>query len=952
MELARVEIERYGLLENYTLNSLAPGLNLIVGENEAGKTTLLSFIRNVLFGFPSRKQVNDYRLNPEDKLGGRLLVKSRDYPEGLTIERRSGKGGGPVGLYLKDGTRVAEEALGRLLGNLDRTLYRNIFAFGLSELANLETLNSDDLQARIYSAGTGTGAGGVPETLKRLDKELEDIFKPGGRKPQINTVLNRINELEKELGELGAYAGRYTELVGRRTELEKESESLVERGRENTSLLDEKQRLFSGRETWNQYCEAQTHLNELEALPEDFPVRAGERLGELNRSIQEVRRELEELDHRLGEEKAGFVSDKELENLFRLREKITPVARGLGQYEKALDDLPRRRAEMESVLESLNKKIAEINRSWTKEDLLAFDSSIAARDRLRTMKQDIEQARLKLIETGQSVRHAEEEFTRAEQTCFQAENAFKAKYARRISLLRSLTLPIPLIALAVSIWLLFTGQSAAGGVLGALALALLSGWLWVRRALEKQISAPGRQHRLLNFWLEERGELERLAEEKAGRGKKFNSEQGENKQASDALTSRQEEFSRFLRELGLEESLSPEALGDVINQVNLAREENNKAEQLEKRITEIDGFIEEYRGEVCALLEELGSQEPERKETAGAVGRLLQDLERAREYHTVREKHEQNLKWLAEQAERQKEKLAGLLEEKEKLTDVSAVESDDSAEAGEERFLQHAAVAAERDIWQGRRKEVLSNLAIHAGSPEKLEEYLAELAKVSFERLEGEIKALQEERLEAEQEKKRVNQQLGENKKELAQVSTETEAGRLRLERSVAVEELAEFAERWAVLTLAAQAVRRAMERYERERQPEVLRHAETYFTKMTVERYRKIIKPVGEQRFEVCTVQGGRLPPEKLSRGTAEQLYFALRLGLIEERKKHSEPVPIMMDDILVNFDPKRAKAACRAIARIAESHQVIYLTCHPHIVELLRKQLPKINMLRLEVL
>ena len=141
MQLVGVEIERYGLLENWKLGTLAPGLNLIVGGNEAGKTTLLSFIRNILFGFPTGRQSfkNDYRLNPEDRLGGRLLLKSRDYPEGLTIERHTGKGLGPLGLYLPDGGRLAEEVLGRLLGNLDRTLYLNVFAFGLRELANLET---------------------------------------------------------------------------------------------------------------------------------------------------------------------------------------------------------------------------------------------------------------------------------------------------------------------------------------------------------------------------------------------------------------------------------------------------------------------------------------------------------------------------------------------------------------------------------------------------------------------------------------------------------------------------------------------------------------------------------------------------------------------------------------------------------------------------------------------
>ena len=40
------------------------------------------------------------------------------------------------------------------------------------------------------------------------------------------------------------------------------------------------------------------------------------------------------------------------------------------------------------------------------------------------------------------------------------------------------------------------------------------------------------------------------------------------------------------------------------------------------------------------------------------------------------------------------------------------------------------------------------------------------------------------------------------------------------------------------------------------------------------------------------------------MSRGTREQLYLAMRFGLIEEYEARSEPLPIIMDDVFVNFD------------------------------------------------
>jgi len=55
------------------------------------------------------------------------------------------------------------------------------------------------------------------------------------------------------------------------------------------------------------------------------------------------------------------------------------------------------------------------------------------------------------------------------------------------------------------------------------------------------------------------------------------------------------------------------------------------------------------------------------------------------------------------------------------------------------------------------------------------------------------------------------------------------------------------------------------------------------------------------------------------------------------------------MMDDILVNFDPARAEAACEAIVEMAQTHQVIYFTCHPHIQELFVNNNPDIKVLEL---
>ena len=47
---------------------------------------------------------------------------------------------------------------------------------------------------------------------------------------------------------------------------------------------------------------------------------------------------------------------------------------------------------------------------------------------------------------------------------------------------------------------------------------------------------------------------------------------------------------------------------------------------------------------------------------------------------------------------------------------------------------------------------------------------------------------------------------------------------------------------------------------------------------------------------------------------------------------------MPVVMDDILVNFDPERAQEACRAIGELSKDQQVLLFTCHPETVGLMQ--------------
>ena len=77
------------------------------------------------------------------------------------------------------------------------------------------------------------------------------------------------------------------------------------------------------------------------------------------------------------------------------------------------------------------------------------------------------------------------------------------------------------------------------------------------------------------------------------------------------------------------------------------------------------------------------------------------------------------------------------------------------------------------------------------------------------------------------------------------------------------------------------------------------------------------------------------------MSDGSHDQLYLALRLASLESWLETHEPVPFVVDDILLNFDDARATAALRALAELSRRTQVLFFTHHRHIIELARGHL-----------
>ncbi|MCH7907712.1 MAG: hypothetical protein IIB26_09815 [Chloroflexi bacterium] len=256
---------------------------------------------------------------------------------------------------------------------------------------------------------------------------------------------------------------------------------------------------------------------------------------------------------------------------------------------------------------------------------------------------------------------------------------------------------------------------------------------------------------------------------------------------------------------------------------------------------------------------------------------------------------------------------------------------------GMEEFRSAAAALAERARVDVELRQ-LYNAQPELVGPDSAE-LAEELYKMSPDDLAAQAAELEDRLVRFIAERDNAIQQSGELRLRLRQLETEDSISQLHTTIDRLTEEMRVAGRHWGVLTIARTLLDRTRAEFQESRQPALLGAASEYFRRMTLDRYTTVRAVLGENRFEVVTDGSLARRPEQLSRGTVEQLFLALRFALIEEYCRNTEPMPVLLDDVLVNFDPERALAAASAIIKLSQRHQVIALTCHPETVTMFQE-------------
>jgi len=274
------------------------------------------------------------------------------------------------------------------------------------------------------------------------------------------------------------------------------------------------------------------------------------------------------------------------------------------------------------------------------------------------------------------------------------------------------------------------------------------------------------------------------------------------------------------------------------------------------------------------------------------------------------------------------------------LRRAAALPPDDEApDAGIDTVVQAAREAARL---AGERADLEERL-LQDGAGRSIGEIAAE-SEEAGEELEGALDRLADQIADLEEPIEKAIQARIAAHGALDAVTDAATAADLEQEAEAALGRTAELVGEYARTAVAAEILRRTIVEYgERHRGP-LLELATTVFAQLTEGAFTELVPDHDGERQELLAIRPGgeSCRPAAMSDGTRDQLYLALRLAGIEHQLgAMAEPLPVVLDDILIHFDDARSAAALRALAGLGTKTQVLLFTHHHRVVELAQREL-----------
>ncbi|MEM9588202.1 MAG: AAA family ATPase [Planctomycetota bacterium] len=1057
MKIKDIQIDGFGVWTGLSVESMNESMTLFYGPNEAGKTTLMQFLRAMLYGFTPERRGRYLPPLHGGTPGGAMRVTGPGGGYEIRRHSQAAEQGvtGQLTVTGQDGLSQGQHRLGALLGQIDEPIFTNVFAIGIRELQELSTLDDTAAADELYKLSSGLDRVSLVDVLRSLRGGRADLV--GGEdhdeaSDRLSGLLTERDQLRDEVDRLTRGGRRWSELATQRRAQQSEIEQLTDRigaWEKESRCVETATSVF---DAWRQREEIAQQIDEIETeaqLPEDAPGQ----LIQIESMMEERKGKLEDVKSRrrdLRDKAEQLPVSRRMVDLQGRIEAASEQATWVEALEEQVDRLDvqieKARKQLDADAERIGLDederlaLADGDTSYlpdlSRQTLASLSGPAkAVKEQLFLLKQARNEAREAKAKSNDLAQRVSEtlQITGASdlQQAIRSETDLIARLRQRIQLNehleklrrhyrdlekesvalttdevvpidRLLPLGLPFIgggSLIVygllniaNIRFFVRNPDPTLGMLLVMfgAVAMMLYFLSKERGsratsldledCERQIDSLRRQIRELEAEQEEidsglptssqpletrlRESESRLNELEASLPtyhsqqvhiQSFKASTDKATRAANGLKAARRRWTETLQDLGLAATMSPTSVRKLsdgyevlqsgirrLEELHSEREERKRERQaIAKRIETLyveamevnQDAAEERARQTGDDTEAQTLAASSRKPRTGPLDQLnYLHEELTRQQHWI--KRRRDLKEQDNQLKKQQSAHFHAIQRGEQQR--RALWAKCGVATGEQFYAmvdQNAQLAEMRSQFKELDKQIRAMIGAHL----EYEDVEREIDGCSAADLEKRWDSLTTRVGETESRIAQLRTGQGELAQEMKQLGEDDRLTMAQLELGCVERKIASVARRWQTLAMASSLMEDVCGTFERERQPETLREASSFLNQLTDGKYTRIWTPLGTNQLRIDDREGNSLPLEVLSRGTGEAVFIALRLSLAAAYARRGVMLPLVLDDVLVNFDGDRAMHAARTLQTFAElGHQVMMFTCHEHIVEI----------------
>ncbi len=974
MRFIKAHIYGFGKWTDETFIFNEHGITCIIGENESGKSTFQAFIAFILFGLRPKER-EFYRPKTSGTIGGQIVVVDES-GDSFTIRRVDGQQNGVAICLFPNGEIRDEKWLTSRLKGMTASLFASTFLLSTKDIATFEQIEADQI-GKVLLHTSMSGAPHLYQLEKQFERTIDSLFKPRGERPKINTQLQVVESMQKQLLKHAHMAQRYeqlTEQIERAKQQMQDMQSQVEQVKKKIIIWKQLEAALPMIQQYEQVEKTYTfedtiyfpengmkrmeelqhvkkqynsniammqqtidrYMTEMEqisllATPEEQEARAilqaKEEWTYMLRTVNEWKKENEVLRSEITTRLEPFLHSIPMTVVDNIR--LQPfMEKKWSDLAKQADAFDQLRIQRERTLEE-----EQMKRSSIHEQMLGLKEDLLTDEQLDEAKRQLEQA--EEWRTHQSVRESIQK--QADRSRKQAEYSYQ-KATRMLIGAHVITAIFILFAQVLSFPFLYNGAIISSG------FSWIQ-WIVARKESRKQIiyaqKSPGdstiqitEADRLI---IEEKLRVHQLASESNAllfqqRDEVDRTILNQQKQLDDILHDEQllnEQIEESIQMYPFLDTIELSYWGEVGYVLRDVHTLKHKIAQLEEQIENKQAKIDKFEQRVFQWSKQYGRVRP-----VDTVNVLTMEIEQLIRHHEQQKQQLQMASNEKQEALRKKDELEG---KRARVNEnIAALLNEASVETEEVFVAQYEKKIDQLEM--KRQLEEAKQQLIHLFSPSTWQSYVGkgmDVQTIHYERLKSEAEL---EELETSIEKERAI--LATSIAEINQMERTDSVSYSERIHQFEVEKgaLRALANEWATFEIARSTLEQAKQTYMETHVAEAVKRTAAHFSFLTGNRYQMIHIDPSTEALTVEDRDHIQYSVGELSKGTRDQLYISLRLAMSEQIQEKT-PYPFLFDDSFVHFDQNRTERMIQLIGHLANEEQVFVFTCKEEIAELIEK-------------